>query len=290
MTVAGFIGNNLTATVEVSAFNGDSGYYPLLTPFPNEGLIMAATFIQGKPLVCRYRKCLSYSKSNWTSWGSGNGYWEEEFLFRKHRIYPSMVHYSNSEVWIIGGYQVYNSEEKIRLNSTELCSLSNKGCKEFVDLPEHQAPLNAIVVNDTHIFISSLTRLWLFNKDTKNFSIVPNVQEYARNIGRFLFGLVKGKEIVASRLKRCYILNLVTLQWRIGPVRPTYLYYASSFQYENTFILIGDSTTKGSKVILKFDAENYKWIYLDHQLTENRNTQNSFLIPSNFFSAGNWCN
>lgn len=69
-------------------------------------------------------------------------------------------------------------------------------------------------------------------------------------------------------LNNTEILDLATLEWRVGPVLPGYIASSASIQYGDSFLLVGgegDGNPDG-KSILEFNPDDEVWIIREEKL------------------------
>ena len=277
MVIGGGIFNhpyNDTEVINLRPETGASCHKP-----PNVKVDDVVTFIDGHVIVC-CAQCYVYDNVL--------DQWNETFKFDKFRVSPAGVKLTEEEWWVLGGFAGG------WMDTTEMCEIDRGYCRPHVYLIEESYYPTAIKVNESLIFVlngkSGLP--WLYHVNTAKFSRIPaydglDERKHLDASGGVLKSFGKEYELVIAGgegTNATDILNLETLEWRVGPELPFEdLIGFQTVQYENTFIIVGGIVhgKSGDSVdtLIMFDIESDDWVILDQRMEKTRGRCAAVLVP-----------
>lgn len=167
----------------------------------------------------------------------------------------------------------------------------------YEDLPRPAAFHVITMVNDTHIiFLGGASTyyddVWIFSRITRSWTQLPDLPQGKQSLQAGVVTYPNGQKklVVAGgyRDSTTSILDLDTLTYYPGPNLPYDIYYGSSVQFGNTFLIAGGysySLSNDLDTIFEFDPSNELWIERTEKMQQGNYAMAAFMVPDGYIEC-----
>ena len=187
--------------------------------------------------------------------------------------------------WVTGGVV------GLPTDTTELFTAENDTFNQYIPLPQALNLHNLITYDDSHTLLLggqlTYSETYIFNMNNNTWSDGPRMLRARDSCQAGLVTFNNGTKAIVAAGGYAFentteFLNLDDMTWRYGPDLPYQIFYGSSVQWKNSFIIVAGSGPTTLDTLWTFDVETNEWTLLDKKLTIPRYWTAAVMLPDDY--------